>query len=323
MRLSAGGGGEGHRRAPASIGASSAVVITNMDDDYDDDHGDDDGKERTLLRRKQPAAAGGASRRRVRSSGTQSKNLACNLRHGGSERAVRTAILAMLVASLGTVLLLAVKVPSPDRMEEEGRIMWSHMEVGSGSRKGSSYTHSWWSSRNGEHENSVGVVLPSLTVANAEQRIAMLRSFERSYEHQLRLQEQVHRKPGSVLLPQQRLSSLPRSSNASWSDDQWEANYGGLEINLFEEEGGTRVIYRDFDLEKTKGERSPVKEESVDGYYAFDDDAKRNPYHKRASKKGQRCRRTKFHRRLPVNCNTMYEMDFHRVVETGNQKHLG
>ena len=104
------------------------------------------------------------------------------------------------------------------------------------------------------------------------------------------------------------------------------ADYGGLYIDVFEEDGAARAIYHDFSLDETKAERHPrdPEEETVDAYYAYDDDARRNPYRYQPKHSGKRCRRTKLHRRSPLNCNSVYELDlFSALRKVGRSQYVG
>lgn len=87
--------------------------------------------------------------------------------------------------------------------------------------------------------------------------------------------------------------------------------YGNLYVDVFEEEGMKRAIYHDFRLDRRKKDIE-VKSKQVEAYYAFDDDVLRNPLREWdddtiADKK--RCRRTSWHRDLPIDCNSVHEMD--------------
>jgi hypothetical protein len=221
--------------------------------------------------------AGNAQRRRFHSSSTKSRYGAVLV---GSERAARTLMMTLLVASLVTVMFLAFYAPSPDPMiDEESRVMWNL-----GGRVGVSRDTSKTVQRG---DGTICVLLPVRTASRASVGAAAV-------------------------------------GNESISDsDDAEPDYGGLDIGFFEEAGVSRTIYHDPSLDETKRDRTPEKEERVDVYYAFDDDERRNPYNSRKSKKGQRCHRTKFHRRRPINCNSMYEMDFRSIVAAGNQDYLG
>jgi hypothetical protein len=221
---------------------------------------------------------GTSQRKRIHSSSTKSRYAVALV---DKERAARTLMLTLLVASLVTVMFLAFYVPSPDPMiDEESRVMWNL-----GGRPGVDRSDSLVKAA--QRRDSVCVVLPATRSAGASVGAA-----------------------------------APGNESISDSDDL-EPDYGGLDFELFEEAGVSRAIYHDPSLDETKKDREPEQEERVDMYYAFDDDERRNPYNSRKSKKGQRCRRTKFHRRRPINCNSMYEMDFWNIVATGNQKYLG
>jgi hypothetical protein len=108
-------------------------------------------------------------------------------------------------------------------------------------------------------------------------------------------------------------------------------HFGGLDIK-FPPRGTTsqfaRQIYHDFNDEIGYEELLEEADDDEDPgfYYAFDDDEKRNPLvmwddpdiHLR-----KKCRRTSWHRDVPVNCNGMHEFDFADRVRLGDVKYLG
>jgi hypothetical protein len=92
-------------------------------------------------------------------------------------------------------------------------------------------------------------------------------------------------------------------------------DYDGLEIRTMEADGmlaqQRRVIYHD--PRDDQGYEDLVllgdkEEDVVDGYYAFDDDEKRNPliaWEDDEIQDKKQCRRTSWHRDLPINCNNV------------------
>jgi hypothetical protein len=108
-------------------------------------------------------------------------------------------------------------------------------------------------------------------------------------------------------------------------------HFGGLEIKFPRKDAKNqfaRQIFHDFNLEK--GYDELYEEADDDGdmeyYYAFDDDEKRNPLtmwddpdiHLR-----KKCRRTSWHREVPINCNGMHEFDFADRIRLGDTKYIG
>lgn len=118
-----------------------------------------------------------------------------------------------------------------------------------------------------------------------------------------------------------------------WMEEEQELDpdYGGLYIRYLSEDGAARALYRyphDFLTPDTENINEKVKwhHGQVDYYYAFDDDAERNPYNAWDDPSlalEKTCRRTNWHRLLFVNCNTMHEFDFLSKVIKGQTKYLG
>lgn len=106
---------------------------------------------------------------------------------------------------------------------------------------------------------------------------------------------------------------------------------GGLDIKFLETVAlrlQRREIYHDFSQDRRYGDlmNDVEDEEYVESYYAFDDDDKRNPlveWDDPDIHKEKRCRRTSWHRDLPIACNNMHEYDFPQSVLDGNTKYLG
>jgi hypothetical protein len=85
----------------------------------------------------------------------------------------------------------------------------------------------------------------------------------------------------------------------------------GLELKIMEEIQ-QRVMYHDFDVDRSaEARRRSSAQHTGESYYAFDDDARRNPYNMyddNSIAKTHRCRRTSLHRRNPVSCNPFHEL---------------
>jgi hypothetical protein len=94
-------------------------------------------------------------------------------------------------------------------------------------------------------------------------------------------------------------------------------DFGGLVIRIPEDESmrlDTRIIQHEFqhDLMYQNLISGPNDDDSVEGYYAFDDDNLRNPlrlYDDKEIHKTKRCRRTNWHRTLYSTCLTFHEFD--------------
>ena len=105
--------------------------------------------------------------------------------------------------------------------------------------------------------------------------------------------------------------------------------FGELQIKFLDDKQNRnerRQIYYEFDLHRGYDDLLPIDDDNNDYYYAFDDDIKRNPYTAYSDdtiKKEKHCRRTKFHRDLPINCNTLHEFDMEQEVAKGDTKFLG
>lgn len=105
--------------------------------------------------------------------------------------------------------------------------------------------------------------------------------------------------------------------------------FGGLNIQFLEDEKRRiqrREIYHDFEFDRGFDDLLPLDDDYHDYYYAFDDDKKRNPLNAWNDDKIQdekMCRRTKWHRDLLINCNTIHEFDVERRFAEGGTKFLG
>jgi hypothetical protein len=88
---------------------------------------------------------------------------------------------------------------------------------------------------------------------------------------------------------------------------------GGLLLFVFEEEGQTRQIYHDFSQDEGQVYEIPSEgaDDLHDYYYAFDDDALRNPliaYDDENIQDEKQCRRVSWHRDTLLNCNSFHEL---------------
>lgn len=106
---------------------------------------------------------------------------------------------------------------------------------------------------------------------------------------------------------------------------------GDLQIRFLEDmtmRNQTRAIYHDFKDDRGYLElvRGPKNDDSVEYYYNFDDDAKRDPliaYNDHEIHKTKRCRRTSWHRDLLINCNNLHEFDIQGRFRGGDTRYLG
>jgi hypothetical protein len=106
---------------------------------------------------------------------------------------------------------------------------------------------------------------------------------------------------------------------------------GELSIRILEDEQlrmQARRIYHDF--EQDQGYELLVSQEEDDDYhdyyYAFDDDTARNPvnaWDDPTIQDEKHCRRTSWHRDLPINCNSLHEFDVHTRFRLGDARFLG
>ena len=109
-------------------------------------------------------------------------------------------------------------------------------------------------------------------------------------------------------------------------------DFGGIELRIAEDtrfRSKERIIYHDYHANEGYNEMLLAEQqdddEVIESYYAFDDDAKRNPYveyddpdiHSR-----KQCRRTSWHRDLPIMCNLLHEFDFPNNVGIGHTRFL-
>jgi hypothetical protein len=107
-------------------------------------------------------------------------------------------------------------------------------------------------------------------------------------------------------------------------------DHGGLDIKILEDEKlriQRREIFHDFKDDRGYEEliNGPEDDDYVDNYYAFDDDFKRNPllaWDDQEIHKTKQCRRTSWHRDLPINCNNLHEFDLEHRFRFGGTKFL-
>jgi len=73
----------------------------------------------------------------------------------------------------------------------------------------------------------------------------------------------------------------------------------------------------------TEEEKRDCTDDTSDNYYAFDDDEKRNPYSiYQEWEENKKFRRTTWHRRLPIACNSFHEVDFLEPVRNGELRFI-
>lgn len=115
-------------------------------------------------------------------------------------------------------------------------------------------------------------------------------------------------------------SSLPTLKESD-VDRGHAPNYNGLKIRWLPS-GQARVIYKDRVLNMGKW-RPKHADDTMDYYYAFDDDQIRNPYRYEQEHVGQQCRRTSWYRHLPINCAAFHELDVATVAQQGHIRYVG
>jgi hypothetical protein len=94
------------------------------------------------------------------------------------------------------------------------------------------------------------------------------------------------------------------------------SSYGGLVLMMLENAADGRVMFHDLSEEEQVDiidlrRNASSNDDNVDFYYNFDDDALRNParVNNDDSVAGtRRCRRTAWHRNIPLNCNMFHEL---------------
>ena len=108
-------------------------------------------------------------------------------------------------------------------------------------------------------------------------------------------------------------------------------DFGGIDLRIAEERRlrtQERTIYHDYHADigyaETLAEQDD-DDEGIESYYAFDDDAKRNPYVEYDDPDmhlQKQCRRTNWHRDVPLNCNSLHEYDFPHSIAIARSKFL-
>ncbi|GAX24697.1 hypothetical protein FisN_4Hh255 [Fistulifera solaris] len=100
-------------------------------------------------------------------------------------------------------------------------------------------------------------------------------------------------------------------------------DYGGLNIHFLAEGNAPRAI----DVHRQPNwPPHDTDENDIDTYYAFDDDIVRNPYSEYdddSIRTSKHCRRVAWHRKLPINCNLIHELDFLSSIQDGTAKFAG
>ncbi|GAX29629.1 hypothetical protein FisN_3Lh121 [Fistulifera solaris] len=108
-------------------------------------------------------------------------------------------------------------------------------------------------------------------------------------------------------------------------------NFGDVKVNLYTSDGMEKIrrIYRDIKAERGESldSKHPESERSFFDYiYNFDDDYLRNPLWTWEDDKIQdekTCRRNAWHRKSPMDCNSMHELDLQGLLTEGKVKALG
>lgn len=108
-------------------------------------------------------------------------------------------------------------------------------------------------------------------------------------------------------------------------------DHGDLEIKILEDESmrqQRREIYHDFEEDRSYNvlTADDGDDDMDDFYYAFDDDYKRNPlvgWDDPDIQDEKQCRRTSWHRDLPIDCNRLHEFDVLGRFRSGGTKYLG
>ncbi len=108
-------------------------------------------------------------------------------------------------------------------------------------------------------------------------------------------------------------------------------NFGDVNVNLFTNDGMEKIrrIYRDIRAERGESVDSKHPESERDFFdyiYNFDDDYLRNPLWTWEDDKIQdekTCRRNAWHRKSPMDCNSMHELDLQGLLTEEKMKALG
>lgn len=134
--------------------------------------------------------------------------------------------------------------------------------------------------------------------------------------------------PQRFRLPTHKLA-VPNTQSISAAYD--EHDFGNLDLRFPEYKASPnfgRVIYHDkyedtgyYDLWYAADDDG-----DIESYYAFDDDDKRNPlvmYDDPDIHLRKKCRRTNWHRQLPITCNAIHEFDFQSHLGMGDTRFVG
>lgn len=130
---------------------------------------------------------------------------------------------------------------------------------------------------------------------------------------------------------------LPAKLGSAQRREAMRLDHGGLIIRFPEydddEEGRQqqqhkRQIYHNLgaDIGHELIFNGPEDDDYIEFYYAFDDDAEKNPYNgydDDSIANEKKCRRTSWHRTLPINCNMLHEFDVLRQFRSGDAKFVG
>jgi hypothetical protein len=165
--------------------------------------------------------------------------------------------------------------------------------------------------------------------------------------------DKADRGSSAVMTPTKPIHDAP-----DWYDDQYgyhytEPDFGGLHIRMLvvddallkhDEESSSNhhdhhgagprrpVYYNDrYYKDWYHSDDDMMREASNDideyNYYAFDDDAKRDPYrpteHNDIEHDNKTCRRVSWHREMQLNCLNFHEFDFANHVLQGSSKYIG
>jgi hypothetical protein len=97
-------------------------------------------------------------------------------------------------------------------------------------------------------------------------------------------------------------------------------DFGGIDLRIAEERNfrlQERTIYHDYHVDigynEIVMEKDDEDDDMMESYYAFDDDVQRNPYVEYDDPDihlQKHCRRTNWHRDVPLNCHALHEFDF-------------
>ena len=135
--------------------------------------------------------------------------------------------------------------------------------------------------------------------------------------------------PQRYRLASPRKLAAPNSQYISAANNEYD--FGGIELRFPEYHTSQyygRIIYHDSydDIGYEELWNAADDDGSMESYYAFDDDDKRSPlvmYDDPDIHLRKKCRRTNWHRQLPITCNSIHELDFQGHAVIGDTKYLG